>query len=398
MPEAVRNIGTYVCGECDWTQNCLKQFVAAGALKALAFGITPSTFAQQHPRGQTRKGHWHQFCGWRNGGLSGSVDCESCVHICRLWPPLHTDLPTMASYDVMPSASVHSPPFAPPLQDAEAPPVQDAEAPPLEDDRMVVEITPRKSARKHSMSNPASPEVPRSKAKKYESTTVEDLKIWLEVNRPGMYEYVEAGRGKNVQPRVVCLACTHFLEMQQVLVQGPSKTKKQLTALCRKGFGVQTNSWNEIKRHEMRTVSHQFALEAFEATRGKQASSELPESSQTTFSQGQAASSKSESSQSIPCQGQTTTMTGNQLVLHDGESSNIFEEEGQMCIGVNLQESGPGATTRAYEVQYISPPPSIIPAARLINCRSNPTTIHTRRIPTFQHIPVHSNIPSFQLP
>jgi hypothetical protein len=206
VPHAVRKLGSHVCGEIDWKLHCLKRFVAEGAAIADSYGITTREFSQQHPGGQIKQGHWHEFCGWRNGGLSGAVNCEHCIRIAQTWaPPLQVGNgpPVLFAHDQ-------------PLQDANAPPLQDADAPPQDDNAAPLQdgpmpTTPRRTPSKHALSNPSSPLGSRAQAKipKNESLVCENLEGWLVANRPGLYEWVESARPRQSH-RVICLVCRKF--------------------------------------------------------------------------------------------------------------------------------------------------------------------------------------------
>ena len=362
QPEAVRRLGSHACGECDWTQFCLKKFVGEGAKIAASYGVSSTEFMRQHPRGQIAKGHWQEFCGWRNGGLSGAMDCGHCIQLTRGWePPLQVgNAPPLQDANARPLQDANAPPLqdadAPPLQDDSAPPPQDADAPPLEDGPMAT--TPRKTASKHALSNPSSPFGSRecAKIRKNESLVCESLELWLQANRPGVYEWVASVRS-NQSPRVICLVCQEFGESKGVKMKG--KTGK----LSKRGFEVSSFNTKGIKTHETMSVTHQQALH-YRHTKMQLVPTS---SSQKISSQWQAASSQSQCS--------------NQLVLKS-MSSGLFEDlKNTQCVGVDLTKAG--STTRAAQVHYISPPPNLIS-----------TTIHTQCVPTFQH----SNISQQSIP
>ena len=369
MPEAVRLIGSYAPGECDWKQHCLKKFVTEGAQIALSYGINPTRFMREHPLGQVVGGHWHEFCGWRNGGLRGDVDCQVCLKITQRWTPPVQRGNWVQDANAPPLQAIAN---ALPLQDADAPPLQDAHAPPLEDG--TAPITPRKAATKHVLPTTASPDDSRAKAKAKmgrETLLCEDLEAWLLENRTGAYEWLPA-KGSAPQ-RVICLVCLDFEENNPFT----SKIeKKRVLAESRCGFEVCRNSLQAIKRHEV-TKKHPKAL-AYRNT--------LPPATRRSIStssshpQWQASSSQSQSSHSHWQESSSQSQSSEQLVLKS-RSLTLEELKDKVCVGVDLAQAG--STTRAAQVHYISPPPNIIS-----------TTIHTQCVPTFQH----SNISQQSIP
>jgi len=350
VPEALRGLGSHVCGQIDWKLHCLKPFVAQGAKIAEGYGITCTEFMRHHPRGQIPKGHWQEFCGWRNGGLSGDVNCASCMRLSEDWaPPLQVGnaLP-------LPDAN------APPLQYAGAPPLQDAHAPPLEDGP--TPTTPRKTASKHALSNPPSPGAARANRKipkLSESLVCDDVKLWLDANRPGLYEWV-LGHRKNAAPRVNCLVCLEYLQRQ-----GGKKNPKLAQHTC--GFEVSHTNLSGIKQHETRTATHKRALESNRIFQSSQGVSVSQSSNQLVPSAG-----SSSSHQWVNRQSQSR----DEVVLMFGSKEDDVDDEETLCVGVDLALT----QTRAGEVHYISPPPNIFPQL------STPSAFHHSSIPTYSNI------------